>query len=315
MRDQPLFVHGIASEASAQMVVNAALAHLVEGEFHGAAEWLGPAPLPGPPEQLHDRGLRKLGRRADAAVKGIDLPREAFGDPIEQVERDGAASLVRGEIFKGLAQGAYVLGDILRRLLIGIRDPVQDLDEAGSAVARLGRKVGAAPKGLAVGGEEHGKRPTALFRHERQRGLIDGVQIGALLAVHLDAHEEFVHDPRDLFVLEGFVRHDVAPVAGGIADRKQDRLFLALGLGEGLRTPGMPVNRIVLVLQEVGAGFAAQAVAGGGARTGVRTSLGVALGFRGGALVRHVEMGLLAWPLDPIATGRCGRGVLTYSVA
>ena len=35
-----------------------------------------------------------------------------------------------------------------------------------------------------------------------------------LLAVHLDVDVEAIHDRRRLLVLEGFVRHDVAPVAG-----------------------------------------------------------------------------------------------------
>ena len=61
-------------------------------------------------------------------------------------------------------------------------------------------------------------------------------------------------------VLEGFPFHDVAPVAGGIADAEEDRLVLLAGAGEGLLAPREPIHRIVLVLQEVGRFFARQAV-------------------------------------------------------
>ena len=53
-------------------------------------------------------------------------------------------------------------------------------------------------------------------------------------------------------VLEALVRHDVAPVAGGIADREQDRLVAALGLGQRRRSPRPPVDRVVLVLEQIG---------------------------------------------------------------
>jgi len=45
---------------------------------------------------------------------------------------------------------------------------------------------------------------------------------------------------------------DMAPVTGGIADGKKDRLVLCLRLYNGFFTPGKPVHRIVCMLQQVG---------------------------------------------------------------
>src|SRR3546814_1025658 len=56
----------------------------------------------------------------------------------------------------------------------------------------------------------------------------------------------------------------VAPVTGGIADRKQDWLVLALGVRQGVGAPGAPMDRVVLVLLQIGAGFFGEAVAGHG---------------------------------------------------
>src|ERR1019366_4208143 len=46
-------------------------------------------------------------------------------------------------------------------------------------------------------------------------------------------------------VLEGLVGHHVTPVAGGVADGDEHRLVLCAGAGEGLGTPGQPVDGIL----------------------------------------------------------------------
>ena len=93
-----------------------------------------------------------------------------------------------------------------------------------------------------------------------QRAHVDRVDVGPLLAVDLDVDEEVVHDRRGAVVLEALMRHHVAPMAGGIADREQDRLARALGFRQRLVAPGPPVHRVVLVLEEIGARLAREPV-------------------------------------------------------
>ena len=69
-----------------------------------------------------------------------------------------------------------------------------------------------------------------------------------------------VEERGDPGVLEALPLHDVAPVARRVADRQEDQLVLGTRLGEGLLTPGEPVNRIVRVLQEVGGVFEDESV-------------------------------------------------------
>ena len=54
----------------------------------------------------------------------------------------------------------------------------------------------------------------------------------------------------------------MAPVAGGIPDGKENRFVLRSGLCEGFIGPGMPVHRIVGVLDEIGAFFIDEVVGG-----------------------------------------------------
>ena len=61
-------------------------------------------------------------------------------------------------------------------------------------------------------------------------------------------------------VLERLALHHVAPVAGRVADREEDRLVLRPGLLQRLLAPGIPVHRVVGVLQQVGAGRRRQSV-------------------------------------------------------
>ena len=106
-----------------------------------------------------------------------------------------------------------------------------------------------------------------------QRRHVDLIDVGAFFAVHFDIDEQVVHDLSDRRIFEALVRHDVAPVAGGIADREQNRLVGALGFGEGLGSPRPPVDRVVPVLQQIGTGLAGEPVFVGGVGGGGHVSV------------------------------------------
>ena len=157
-------------------------------------------------------------------------------------------------------QGRGVGGDGVRLGMVGAGDRAEHIDKAGSAITGGLGEVGAAPDRLAVGGEEHGERPTTALADGMQGRHIDLVDVGTLFAVDLDVHEELVHDRRGCGILETFVSHDMAPVAGCIADGEKDGLVGSLGFSERGRGPGTPMDRIVLVLEEIGTGFVAEKV-------------------------------------------------------
>ena len=126
------------------------------------------------------------------------------------------------------------------------RRPWSTRGKPGRPRASSRREVGAGEEGLAVGRQEHRVRPAARARDELGRAHVDLVDVGALLAVHLDADEALVELARDLGVGEALALHDVAPVAGRVADREEDRLVLAGARGRrpprptGTSRPGCP---------------------------------------------------------------------------
>ena len=270
MRHQPALVDRVAGEAAAQMIVDAALADVGERDVdrvprRGVAVANGAAPQQ--PEEAPLRKLRRTGEAAAAHVDGVDHAARQIGQGlVPQIwawRRRTRARL-----------SAWTSRPALWLTLSAPRDrcgrPRQHLPEGGPAEARLGREVGAAPERARLAVEEHGERPAALLAQRVQSAHVDGVDVGALLAVDLDVDEQLVHVRGGGRVLEALVRHDMAPVAGGVADREQDRLARALGLGQRLGAPCPPVDRVVLVLQEIGAGLAGR----GGFRSWIGRLLG-----------------------------------------
>ena len=170
---------------------------------------------------------------------------------------DGATSRRTAQ---SLRQRRTGLHDLPATLAPGIVDRSQHLAERGHAVARLGRVVRPAVERLARRRQEHGHRPPAVAGHPDHRVHVDGVEIGPLLAVDLDVHEHPVHQLGGLRVLERLVRHDVAPVAGGVADREQDRPILGAGALERLLPPRVPLDRVLGVLEQVRAGLVGEPV-------------------------------------------------------
>ncbi len=129
---------------------------------------------------------------------------------------------------------------------------LQHLQEARPPVAVVGREIGPAVERLQLRREEHVQRPAALAARGLDEGHVDLVHVRPLLAVHLDADEVRVEEGGDLRALEGLAFHDVAPMAGRVADAQEDGPVLPARLGEGFLAPGIPVHRVVLVLEQVG---------------------------------------------------------------
>ena len=137
---------------------------------------------------------------------------------------------------------------------------------------RIAREVRAAvERSQRVGFEKHAHGPAAMPAHRDGRGHVQLIEVGSLLAVELDAHEQLVHDRRSFVMLEALPFHDVAPVAGAVADGQKDRHFTPTRLRERFLAPGAPCDGVVRVLQQVRAGGVDQVV---GLATGGRAGHG-----------------------------------------
>ncbi len=192
------------------------------------------------------------------------LSKLAASAPAACIERLGAQGIGRRTQPRAARQpgdrGAGVGDDLGAALAPALGDGQQHLPPRRHAVARLGRVVRAAVERDLRGREEDVQRPAALPGHDLDGLHVEGVDVGALLAVDLDADEVLVHERRGLGVLEALALHHVAPVAGRVADREEDRQVVDAGVLEGFRAPRAPVDRVAGVLQQVRGGLVRQRV-------------------------------------------------------
>ncbi len=253
-------------EAAAQVVVDAAARHGVErrGEHRAGACRVIPLVRDLEEEEQVRRG-GELGGVAEAAVLAV----EAAGERLDGAVGGAGAGRHPGglhPLLEVVAHGARHLLGLLLDLRAapgpGLGEAGQHGGEAGPAVAVLGGEVGAGVERLELRGEEDRVRPAAVPGEDLGGGHVDLVEVRPLLAVELDVDEVAVHRLGDRRVRERLPLHHVAPEAGRIADREEDRLLLAAGARERLLPPRVPVDRVVPVEAEIRAALPAQPVGG-----------------------------------------------------
>ena len=206
-------------------------------------------------EQVERDGLRELRSVSEAAVFRVEAAAELFVAGVEQGDA-GHSFVVGGRRRRELSQpGQDLVGLLLdlgsvlppRRSDLG-----QDRLQTGLAATVFGRKVGAAGEGLQFRGEKDRHGPTAAAGRRLDKGHVGGVHVGAFLPVHLDRHEAVVQQLGDGRVLEALALHDVAPVAGRVADREKDGLVFPACPGKGFFAPRVPIDGVVRVLEQIG---------------------------------------------------------------
>ena len=202
-----------------------------------------------------------FGARAEAPVGGVVLRSQALHRGVQQLGLERLARRPqRCAATQPLRDPAAAGADLVALLVPGLRHGLQHVAPARHAHARLRREVGAGVDRHLLGREEGVERPAARPGH-RLAGLhVDRVDVRPLLAVELDAHEQLVHQPRGLGVLERLALHHVAPMACRIADRQQDRPVLLARAPERLLAPRVPVDGVVLVLEQVGRGLVGEVI-------------------------------------------------------
>ena len=217
-----------------------------------------------PQQSVYRRRVRELGCTAESAKLLVERARQGLPEFAERSARQfqSVARSGRFEPAEDVGQLLALAPDFIALLTKVGRDTLEELAEGRHAVASFVRKIGPTeerPPVLRV--DEHGQWPAAgPLRQELLRRLVDLVDVGAFLAVNLYVDEQLVHQRAGRLILERLVRHDVAPVTRGVADREQHRFVLLPGEFEGFVAPWVPVNRVVGVLQQVRAGLGGESI-------------------------------------------------------
>jgi hypothetical protein len=88
MRDEPTFIDRIAREAATNMIENAALAHIGQGEHDRLLEVRLAGTVTGAPQKFKKRGLRKFWRTCQATIDGVESFEQRRRCCVQKIERD-----------------------------------------------------------------------------------------------------------------------------------------------------------------------------------------------------------------------------------
>ena len=130
-----------------------------------------------------------------ASKVSCSLATAASSSPSRIGSADGASCAPRASCSRTRSPPGADLGAVLRPRF---GDRLEHLrprrhTAALAPIGRAGREVGAAVEGQQLGRQEHVQRPAAVAGHALHGLHVDGVDVGALLAVDLHAHEALVH--------------------------------------------------------------------------------------------------------------------------
>ena len=277
VRNPPRGVDRVAVKAAADVIAHPPARHRLQGGDRDAArvDVAAASRLAEQEQQLGRPG--ELRRSAEAAVSRVEGGRELLHARGERVDpgHSGGNGTARGpgNGSRGTSAGrrlhpAQPLEQRVGRLqqLAAAGGPAlghlpQHVGKSRPPPAGIRRKVGAAEERLQLRRQPDAHGPAAGPGRRLHERHVDAVDVGALLPVHLDRHEVLVEQRGDARVLERLVLHDVAPMAGRVADRQEDRLVLAPRTLERLVAPGIPVHRVAGVLLQVGTRLTGETIA------------------------------------------------------
>ena len=255
VRHEPAIVDAVAVHAAADLIEQPATDH----PPHRQQPHLSAGRIAGsfavPKERTHRRLRRKLRRRPHAAILFV----EARSDHSDEGVNDGETGRRRRRCRRHLRHKLVGECRSTGRYLLAVVAPGfkqarehRRKTEPRTPLPVVRRKVRARVERLSrIGREPQTHRPPTTTGHRLQGLHVDGVDVGALFAIELDADVALVHQRGDVFVFEALVFHHVTPVARGVADAQKHGHVTTARFGKGRITPRPPVDRVVQVLQQI----------------------------------------------------------------
>ena len=255
----PGAVHRVAVKPASKVIMDAPGGHALQCfENHAETPFTcrfvrAAYPAGFPKQEIENRGAGELRSGSESPPLLVVGSQEILRGTIQRPLTGSSSGNLRPHaLLQGCKRTRRLRLDFFRALLPESGNLKQNRGEPCTAMPVLGRKVGTAEEGLQLRGEPDAHRPPAASREALHIGHVKPVDIGTLLAINLHVDEVRVHHSGDLRILEGLMRHHMAPVAGRITDREEDRLPLATRPGERLLTPRIPLHGIPRMLEEVG---------------------------------------------------------------
>src|SRR5258708_33876437 len=235
-------------EAPAQLVIDAAIGHMLQGYFDDlkfglrgfGTDLTSKAMLVDTQEKFQGHGVGEFGRIAETTIYRAEFSGKFATGITQHLKRHGTCGINAALVAKrGVAELLEVIGTLCRLLLhlfpmvpvvisYGQQDTRKPWHRLPPILTVTRREICTSVERTAIGREKNGHGPAALLCHGLYCLHIDVVYVGSFFAIYLDRGKMMVHNRCYICGFKGFALHDVAPVAGGVADAEQDWFFLPL---------------------------------------------------------------------------------------
>ena len=261
MRYEPTLVDAVPVEPAAQLVIHAAGRHRAQClQCHLQCGWLAGSDVV-TQQHLDEHRLRKFRGAPEAGMDRVEVARELCGGLVKQSRGERAHSERHRWAVQKIAHLGCRLSDVGRPFGKSVGDRGQHAFERRHPKTIARRKVGACKKWSAVRQQKNRHRPSAGAGHALDRAHVNLIEVRPLFAVDLDRDEVAVHQRGGIGIFERLTGHDVAPVAGTVADAQQNRLVFGPRARQRLGAPWKPVDRVVGMFLEVGTGLLRKSIA------------------------------------------------------
>src|SRR5256714_6587309 len=183
---------------------------------------------------------------------------------VSRLQNNGINFSGRSLVFGSFAQCINNVRSLPRNfcaiIFPGFGNPLQNSLESRMTKSVFRGEIGSTDKRCELWSKPYAHRPAATARCCLDESHVNAIHIGSLFTIDFNVHKLASHDVGGGSIFEGLMRHDVAPVTGGITDREKNGLVFASRFFERLLPPGKPFHRVIGVLEQVGRFLVSQSV-------------------------------------------------------
>ncbi len=141
---------------------------------------------------------------------------------VSRLQNNGINFSGRSLVFASFAQcinnGGSLACNFCAIIFPGFGNPLQNSLESGMTKSVFRGEIGSTDKRCELWSKPYAHRPAAAARCCLDESHVNAIHIGSLFTIDFNVHKLAIHDFGGASIFEGLMRHDVAPVTGGITN-------------------------------------------------------------------------------------------------
>src|SRR6266446_9486912 len=265
MRHVPVGVDRIPVKSATEMIVYSTSRHLSQCQqdhFQGVLPGIRiPIARVEARQKIKRDRARKFWGATETAFLRVKSSRKLL---VSRLQNDGINFSGGGLVFGSFAQCINnvraLARDFFAIVLPCFGDSLQNSLESRMTKSVFRWEIGSADKRFELWSKPYARGPATAARCCLDESHVNAIHIESFFAIDFNVHKLAIHDFGGGSIFERLVRHDVAPVTGGITDREKDGFVFASRFFKRFLAPGKPFHRVIGVLKQVGRLLVSQSV-------------------------------------------------------